>query len=214
MDLLEIYDILFDEFGPQGWWPAESPFEMIVGAILTQCTSWVNVETAIGNLKGAGLLSPEALFDVDDDVLRELIKPAGYFNAKTVKLKAFVSFLNGEYCGDLSLFLAEPLEVLRSRLLSIHGVGPETADSIILYAANKPSFVVDAYTGRIFSRLGLVDESITYDKLKAFFMDNLPSDVGLYKEYHALVVELGKFFCKRSNPLCVGCPLEKKCRYD
>ncbi|OYT53218.1 MAG: endonuclease [Candidatus Altiarchaeales archaeon ex4484_2] len=214
MDLLSVYDVLLEEFGSQGWWPAETEFEMIVGAILTQCTSWSNVEKAVSRLRAENLLTPGGVWDVDVDCLRDVIRPAGYFNAKADKLKAFVAFLYGEYGGDLMLFLGKPLPVLREQLLSIHGIGPETADSIILYAAHKPSFVVDAYTRRIFSRLGLVDEDIKYDDLKSFFECNIPRDVGLYSEYHALIVELGKNYCRRSNPLCGECPLRGVCGFS
>jgi len=214
MDLLGVYDVLLGEFGPQGWWPAETEFEVVVGAILTQCTSWGNVEKALANLEGNNLLSSKALYDVESDVLCEMIKPSGYFNAKADKLKAFVEFLYCEYDGDLMVFLDNPLPVLRKQLLSIHGIGPETADSIILYAAHKPSFVVDAYTKRIFSRLGLVGEDIKYEQLKSFFEENLPSDVDLYKEYHALIVELGKNYCRRTNPLCGDCPLKSVCGFS
>ncbi|MEA1925345.1 MAG: endonuclease III domain-containing protein [Candidatus Altiarchaeota archaeon] len=214
MDLLGVYDVLFGEFGSQGWWPAESEFEMVVGAILTQCTSWGNVEKALDNLRGDALLSPEALYKVDYDLLRRDIKPSGYFNAKAEKIKAFMDFLYNGFGGSLELLLSLPVPELRERLLSIHGIGPETADSIILYAAHKPSFVVDAYTRRIFSRLGLVDESIKYDDLKGFFERNLPQDVELYNEYHALIVELGKCYCRRSNPRCGECPLKLECGLD
>jgi len=212
MGLLEIYRKLLNHFGKQNWWPADSEFEMIVGAILTQCTSWKNVERVMENMKAKELINPEHMMEIDRENLRRIIKPVGYYNSKTEKLKAFVEFLYSKYNGDLYDFLAQPLPLLRKQLLSIYGIGPETADSIILYAANKPSFVVDAYTVRIFSRLGFIDKDTNYDKLKRFFEENLPRDVELYKEYHALIDELGKNFC-RKEPYCKKCPLKEFCRF-
>lgn len=213
MSLLEIYERLLGCFGPQGWWPAETEFEVIVGAILTQAAAWKNVESAISNLKVEGLLSPGSILEVDEGKLGEAIRPAGYFNAKARKLKAFICFLFEEYGGELEAFLSLPRNRLRSELLSIWGIGPETADSIILYAAEKPSFVVDAYTKRIFARLGLVHEDIRYGELQDFFEKQLPEDVSLYKEFHALIVELGKNYCK-TKPACEGCPLGDLCKNE
>ncbi len=212
MGLLEIYRKLLNHFGKQNWWPADSEFEMIVGAILTQCTSWKNVERVMENMKAKELINPKHMMEIDRENLRRIIKPVGYYNSKTEKLKAFVEFLYNRYNGDLYDFLAQPLPLLRKQLLSIYGIGPETADSIILYAANKPSFVVDAYTVRIFSRLGFIDKDTNYDKLKRFFEENLPRDVELYKEYHALIDELGKNFC-RKEPHCKKCPLNEFCGF-
>ncbi|HDI72925.1 MAG TPA: endonuclease III domain-containing protein [Candidatus Altiarchaeales archaeon] len=209
-NLLEIYNILFKKFGEQHWWPAETEFEVIVGAILTQAAAWKNVELAIENLRVENLLNPEGIYKTKESKLKKLIRPAGYFNAKARKLKEFVNFLFENYDGNLKLMLNQPHEKLRGELLSIWGIGPETADSIVLYAANKPSFVVDAYTKRIFSRIGLVDDDINYEDLKKFFEENLPRDVRLYNEFHALLVRLGKEYCK-TKPLCDECPVKEVC---
>ena len=208
-DLLSIHDLLLKRFGPQKWWPADTEFEVIVGAILTQNSNWKNVERAIANLRENNLLEPEGIHSVKEERLKALIRPAGYYNIKAKKLKEFINFLFDNY-KNLDELLALPQDELREQLLSIWGIGPETADSIVLYAAEKPSFVVDAYTRRIFSRLGLVDDGIDYDDLKKFFENNLPEDVGLYREFHALVVELAKDCC-RTKPLCGECPLISLC---
>jgi endonuclease-3 related protein len=210
MNLIDLYDKLLKHFGEQGWWPAETEFEVIVGAILTQASSWSNVEKAIRNLKAENRLSPRALLQVDEGELKEFIRPVGYYNAKARKLKTFVGFLYVNYDGDLGKLFSQDLMGLRAELLSLWGVGEETADSIILYAANKPTFVVDAYTKRILSRMGLADEDTTYLDLKSFFELQLPVDVRLYKEFHALLVELGKNYCK-AKPVCSGCPLMDFC---
>lgn len=212
-NLLEVYNLLLSRFGPQHWWPGDTSFEVVVGAILTQSTSWKNVEKAIRKLKDAGALSPEKLHEMKEKDLAVLIKSAGYFNAKTRKLKAFMDHLHMYHGGCLEKMLSAETDVLRSELLSIWGVGPETADSIILYAAEKPVFVVDAYTKRIFSRLGYVNEDINYEGLRSFSEKNLPLDVKVYNELHALLVALGKDYCKKTKPLCSGCPLMKKCLY-
>ena len=211
-DLIEIHDILFEKFGPQHWWPAETPFEVVVGAILTQSTAWKNVEKAIANLKKEGSLSPEGLRRIEEKKLSRLIRPAGYYNAKTRKLKEFIKHLYKNHGGDLEPMLNTPPAGLRRELLSIWGIGPETADSIILYAAEKPVFVVDAYTKRIFSRLCYVDGKIGYEGLKEFSEKNLPRDVKVYNEFHALLVRLGKDYCRKTKPLCNECPLEKRCK--
>ncbi|MFH1227560.1 MAG: endonuclease III domain-containing protein [Planctomycetota bacterium] len=207
-DLLEIYRRLYKRFGPQHWWPGDTPFEVIIGAILTQNTNWSNVEKAINNLKKARLLTPAKLHEISLPELAELIRPAGYYNVKSKRLKDFIDWLMGDCDGDLDRLFALPTASLREALLSVRGIGPETADSIMLYAAQKPSFVVDAYTYRIFSRHKYVSEEDTgYDELKAFFEDSLEADVKLFNEYHALLVKLGKEFCKKSKPLCAECPL-------
>jgi endonuclease-3 related protein len=208
---MEIYEHLEGYFGPQHWWPAETPFEVIIGAILTQSAAWRNVEKAINNLKEAGVLSPEALRRLSLKELGALIKPCGYYNSKAIKIKAFVDWLGLNYGDDLNSLFAEDTPELRQKLLSVHGIGEETADSIILYAADKPVFVIDAYTKRIFSRMGLLPENVDYSRCREFFMSNLPQDALLYNEYHALLVALGKKFC-RKQPLCVGCPLSGICR--
>lgn len=209
--LIIVYDKLFERFGKQYWWPAETEFEVIVGAILTQSTAWTNVEKAITNLKNARVLDPKSLAEIDSEELAGLIRPAGYYNAKAKKLKSFTEYLMEKYKGDLELMLDQPTEQLRRELLSVWGIGPETADSILLYAARKPSFVVDAYTKRIFSRMGFVKCDIDYESLKEFSEENLPTDVGTFNEFHALLVKLGKEHC-RTKPVCVNCPLYKECK--
>ena len=204
--LKEIYDLLFERFGPQDWWPGDTPFEVIVGAILTQNTNWTNVEKAITNLKNAKLLSPDKLHSIDIKKLAELIRPAGYFNIKAKRLKNFLDWFFEEYCGELKNFENVPTAELREQLLSVKGIGPETADSILLYALNRLVFVVDAYTARICSRHHLIDEGADYHQIQEMFESNLSSDIQLFNEYHALVVHLGKDFC-RPTPKCEECPL-------
>ncbi len=209
-----IYDLLFHRFGPQHWWPARTPFEVCVGAILTQSVAWSNVEKAIANLDVAGLLHPAALLAaVRDDLGRvaALIRPAGYFNAKARKLRAFVEFLHERHGGSLDRLFAQPLPAVRDELLDVHGIGPETADSILLYAGGLPTFVVDAYTRRIFSRLGLCPPDAAYEDLRRFFMNHLPPDPVLFNEYHALIVVLGKDVCLKNRPCCPVCPLAGEC---
>ncbi|HET6420753.1 MAG TPA: endonuclease III domain-containing protein [Geobacteraceae bacterium] len=210
--LLEIFDALLNHFGPLFWWPAETPFEVCVGAILTQNTNWANVEKAIANLKTEGLLAPQALHDVDSARLAEVIRPAGFFNVKSVRLKEFIDYLFKCCDGDLDRLFAVDWRELRGELLKVRGIGPETCDSILLYAGNKPSFVVDAYTKRLFSRLGLLRENEPYEEVRGLFMENLPADVGLYNEYHALIVRHCKDFC-RKKPICGRCPLRYGCGF-
>jgi endonuclease III related protein len=201
-----IHDRLRAVYGPQHWWPADSPWEVIVGAILTQSAAWTNVEKAIANLKDAGILSPAGIHATAQDELARLVYPSGYYNAKARKLKSFAQRLHDGYQGELDALFAFDLASLRAELLSIHGVGPETADSIILYAAGKPSFVIDAYTRRIACRLGLAAPTTNYPDLQALFTDCLPLDAPLYNEFHALLVHLGKEAC-RKRPMCPKCPL-------
>lgn len=208
--LLAIYDLLLDRYGPRHWWPAESPFEVCVGAILTQNTNWGNVEKAITNLKREGLLSPEALRDLPAEHLAETIRPAGYYNLKSARLKDFVGYLFARYGGSLERMFAGEWRELREELLGVRGIGRETADSILLYAGGKPTFVVDAYTKRLFSALGLVNSRADYETVRALFMDNLPDDVRLFNEYHALIVEHCKEHC-RKTPRCAGCGLHLLC---
>lgn len=205
--LLEIYEKLWSYFGPQGWWPAETPFEVCVGAILTQNTNWKNVEKAIKNLKEKGLLTPKALYNLSLEELAQLIKPCGFYNLKAKRLRNFLAFLINNYQGDLKKMQEEPLEELRVKMLSIKGLGKETVDSILLYALEKPIFVVDTYTYRILNRHGIVAEESTYDELQEIFHNSLPKDIKLFKEYHALLVECGKNFCKTNKPYCENCPL-------
>jgi endonuclease-3 related protein len=204
--LLELYSRLFEAFGPRYWWPGDSGFEVAVGAILTQNTAWRNVTKAIKNLKDKGLLSPEALYHVPVEDLASVIRPAGYYNIKAQRLKHFMQFLFRESSGNLDRLLAEDLDTLRSKLLSINGIGPETADSILLYAGNKTTFVVDTYTKRILFRHSLIPEEASYDEVRNFFMDCLEPDAAMFNEYHALLVHLGHAFCLKKNPKCSGCP--------
>ncbi len=204
---MDIFDRLYKHFGPSHWWPGDSPLEIMVGAILTQNTAWSNVEKAIHRLKDEGALSAPFLQRVDLTRLSEWIRPAGYYRIKAMRLKNFFDFFNREYEGQIQKIESQPLESIRPQLLSVKGIGPETADSILLYALGMPTFVIDAYTHRIFSRHRLIDEEFGYEDLQAYFMDHLPSDPQLYNEYHALLVRLGKEFCKKKNPRCEECPL-------
>jgi endonuclease-3 related protein len=204
--LLEIYNILHKQFGPQHWWPAETPFEVIVGAILTQNTAWGNVTKAIDNLKKEDYLSPELLYSLCMSKLAGLIRPSGYYNIKAKRLKEFLKFLFNEYDGSLDKMFKTNLSELREKLLKINGIGPETADSILLYAGNYPIFVIDAYTKRILQRHNIINDGIDYHSLQSLFMDNLPEDADLFNEYHALIVKTAKDFCKK-KPLCDVCPL-------
>lgn len=202
----EMYDALFACFGPQAWWPGQTPTEVMIGAILTQNTAWRNVEHAITNLRASGLLDLARLHEVPVDVLAELIRPAGYYNIKACRLKNLVDYICRHYDCDLDAFFDQPIDALREQLLSINGVGRETADAIILYAAGKPTFVVDAYTARILRRHFLIDETADYDQIKELFESALPADVQVYNEYHALIVACGKDYC-RPRALCEKCPL-------
>jgi endonuclease III related protein len=205
---MEMFTLMLNQFGPQHWWPGETELEMMAGAVLTQNTAWNNVEKAISNLKGKGLLNIEGLSRIPSESLAEEIKSAGYFNIKAGRLKNLINFIVEKYSGDMDQLLMEKTETLREGLLSIKGVGPETADSILLYAAKRPVFVIDAYTYRILNRHGMVEDQITYDNLQSLFMDNLTGDAGLFNEFHALIVRTGKDFC-RGKPLCGSCPLKE-----
>jgi len=205
--LLQIYQLLLDHFGPLHWWPADSPFEVMVGAILTQNTAWTNVEKAIANLKRAKMLSPSALERAPVEKIAELIRPSGYFNQKAARLHDFVRFfLAPPVNGKVANLRRMELGPLRELLLSQKGIGPETADSIILYALGLPVFVVDAYTRRAFHRLGLLPEHADYDTTQRLFTERLPVDVDLYNDLHAQIVFLGKDYCKK-KPRCGECPL-------
>lgn len=208
-DLREYYNALFRTLGPQNWWPARTPFEVIVGAILTQNTAWTNVEKAITNLRREHLLTPAALARVPRTKLARLIRSSGYFRQKAKKLKAFVKFLRREYRGSLAKMFRAPTVELREKLLAVHGIGPETADSILLYAARHPVFVVDAYTKRILTRHELVTEKAGYEELRALFENSLPRDAQLYNEFHGLIVMTGKHWCRTKNPICHACPLQQ-----
>lgn len=205
--LTDIYQRMSAAFGPQHWWPGDTPFEVCVGAILTQNTSWTNVSRAIANLKSSGVLEPRALYNLPLPALAELIRPAGYYNVKAGRLHNFLSFLTERYEGSLDSLFASGLEQAREELLSVKGIGPETADSILLYAGGLPSFVVDAYTMRALHRHDIIDDSADYHSVRELFMENLPEDVELYNEYHALWVRVGKTFCKKGKPRCEECPL-------
>jgi endonuclease-3 related protein len=205
--LEKVFNCLFQTFGPRGWWPGETPFEIIIGAILTQNTSWENVEKAIDRLKARNVLHPAGIYKMKDEKLADFIRPSGYYHIKTKRIKDFLAFLQKEYRLDLNRMFQEKTMVLRRKLLSINGIGPETADSILLYAGGKPTFVVDAYTKRIFSRHGWISHQDSYENVRNLFMENLNHDVKLFNEYHALLVQVGKEFCKR-EPRCKECPLK------
>jgi endonuclease-3 related protein len=206
-ELLRYYEAMSGALGPMHWWPAQTPFEVIVGAILTQSTAWGNVERAIANLRAARMLTPEAMLGVSLPRLAALVRPSGYFRQKAKKLKAFVRFLQNEYGGSLKRMFQTPTLELREKLLSVHGIGPETADSILLYAGEHPVFVVDAYTHRIFGRHGITDGKPDYEKVRAFIESSIPRQPELFNEFHALIVNTGKNWCRKSAPRCDECPL-------
>lgn len=205
--LEDIYRRLERHYGPTHWWPGDSPFEIAVGAVLTQNTAWVNVERAIENLKRAKLLSCKKILEADGEVLHDALHPSGFFRIKAKRLRSFCAYLQTNYRASMRRMAREPLEKLRPELLAVNGIGPETADDILLYACKKPVFVVDAYTRRILSRHGLCKPAEQYEDLRALFEDNLPTDGQVFREYHGLIVFLGKDFCN-SKPHCGGCPLE------
>jgi endonuclease-3 related protein len=202
-----VYKKLFDHYGPQKWWPGDSQVEIIIGAILTQAVSWSNVEKAIVNLKNADLIDLEKLKEIEVNKLAELIKPSGYYNMKAKKLKAFISYLDKYFDLDLNQLNKGKPEKIRKRLLEIYGIGPETADSILLYALDKPVFVIDTYTKRIFSRIGYTTKDVAYNKMKEIIESNLETKLQVFNEYHALLVKHAKEHCIKSSPLCNKCPL-------
>ena len=204
--LEEVYDRLLAAFGPQHWWPGDSPFEVLVGAVLTQNTSWQNVAKAIGRIKEAELLEPHALFALADEELEELIRPAGYFRVKTRRLRNLLKLVVKRYDGSLDAMFATGLDSLREELLGVNGIGPETADSILLYAGGIPTFVVDTYTHRVLARHGWIEFDADYHTIKDYFESGLERDAALFNEYHALFVRLGKLHC-RKKPNCENCPL-------
>lgn len=206
--LMEMFGALHAGFGPQHWWPGESSTEIVIGAILTQNTNWKNVEKAIENLKAADMVAWSSLHRVSTLKLAELIRPAGYFNVKAQRLKNFVNWLFEKNGGDFELLRHESPETLRAELLSVNGIGPETADSIMLYALDIPTFVIDAYTARLMDRHFLAEPGADYEDLKAIFESNLPRETQLFNEYHALIVAVGKRNCKKRSE-CSGCTLER-----
>lgn len=209
--LFEIYRALRKKYGYRNWWPGETPFEVCVGAILTQNTAWTNVEKAISGLKAAGLMDAFRMSAAGKERIASLIRPAGYFNVKAARLSAFIEFLKEDFNGDPGLVGKLGLAEARRRLLEVKGIGPETADSMLLYAMNLPVFVVDAYTKRIFSRMGMLKPDLPYEEVQVFFMTRLPSDTDLFNDYHAQIVELGKDCCRKSRPVCGQCPVSSYC---
>ena len=207
-ELERYYQTLYSALGPQNWWPARTPFEVIVGAILTQNTAWTNVERAIANLRREGLLSPQALARVERWRLERLIRSSGYFRQKARKLKEFVHFLRREFGGSLVRMFRTPTDQLRARLLAVHGIGRETADSILLYAGGHRVFVVDAYTHRILARHGLAANHSKYEEIRALFEASLPPDPATYNEFHGLIVNVGMNWCRTREPRCHECPLQ------
>lgn len=207
--LRSLYRHLFRHFGPQRWWPARSRFEVIVGAILTQNTAWTNVERAIIAMRVARLLNPRGIDAAPQESLARLIRPAGYYNMKAGRLKQFTRFLLTRYSGSVQRMFRTELTELREELLGISGIGEETADSILLYAGDRPIFVVDAYTRRVLERHGLIAANTSYGEIQRLFMAHLSADSALFNEYHALLVAVGKTYC-RKIARCEGCPI----RYD
>lgn len=207
--LLKIFSNLYSFYGHQDWWPGDTPFEIAIGAILTQNTNWSNVQKAIENLKKQGLLSPERLNKISTEKLSQLIKPSGYYNIKAKRIRAFLDFLFDYYHGSLKMLKEQETNYIRGQLLSIYGIGPETADSILLYALGKPVFVVDSYTKRVLSRHRILNYNSSYDEFQDLFHNELDRDVQLYNEYHALFVKVGKDYCK-PKPLCERCPLAEE----
>ena len=205
--LLKIYNSLYNYFGPLNWWPGDTPFEIMVGAILTQNTSWSNAEKAISNLKKENLLEPQKLYCLNQEELAQLIKSSGYYNIKAQRLKNFVDLFVNDFDSSAAKMFSGDGRELRKKLLKVNGIGPETADSILLYAGNKPFFVVDAYTKRIFYRHKLISKDSTYYQIQEFFIKNLDRDVKLFNQFHAQIVMLGKTVCTSKNPDCVKCPI-------
>ena len=203
-----VYEKLYKAFGSQNWWPGETPFEIMMGAILTQNAAWTNAEKAIKNLKHGNVLSIQKLSSMKKEKLSRLIRPSGFYNVKAKRLKNFLYYLSSSYSNNIKKMKKKDLKVLREELLRVDGIGKETADSILLYALEKPVFVIDAYTKRILVRHGIVGDDVGYDQMQRLFMDSLPHKRKLFNEYHALIVETGKNFCKATKPLCRRCPLK------
>ena len=213
LSLPEIYQRLLTNYGAQGWWPADSPFEVMVGAVLTQATAWTNVEMAIANLRDADALSPRAVREMDEARLEALIRPSGFFRVKARRLKALCRFVGARFADDIEAMARESAESLRREILAVDGVGEETADDILLYALGFPIFVVDAYTRRLFHRLGASAEDARYADLQRMFHAALPRDAALFNEYHALIVRHAIAKCRKRAPLCESCPLSDACQY-
>ncbi|MCF6266118.1 MAG: endonuclease III domain-containing protein [Desulfuromusa sp.] len=212
INLQRTYQKLLDYYGTRNWWPAETPFEVIVGAILTQNTNWKNVEKAIANLRQVDALTLEVILNLELAALEQLIRPSGFFRQKAERLQFFCRYLQEYHQGSLDHLFNRKLNLVREELLRLKGIGPETADSILLYAGQRPSFVVDAYTYRLFGRLGALSGKEKYSEVRDFFMSHLPQDIQLYNEYHALIVIHCKDFC-RKKPLCSNCPITDICLY-
>jgi endonuclease III related protein len=210
-DLLEIYETLKKQYGHRNWWPAKTKDEIVIGAILTQNVSWSNVRKAITNLKKAGLYTMKDIMDSDDEQIAELIRPTRFYNQKTTKLMNYAEFFENNYNYNHEEMMKHDVWKLRKQLLKVNGIGKETADSILLYALNKPIFVCDTYTARILTRLGISKNSWKYDDYQKLFMDNLPSVTGLYNDFHAQLCHLGSCICK-TKPKCDECILEKICK--
>lgn len=208
-NLSEVFERLLAEFGPQYWWPGDSPLEVMVGAVLVQNTAWKNVERAIANLRDEGLMEPNALFALPAEELAQLIRPAGYFQVKAKRLRNLLKFVIEEFDGSLEAMFGRDLSTLREQLLGIHGIGPETADAILLYAGKRPTFVVDTYTHRVLARHGWIGYEADYHEIKDYFESSLPADEALYNEYHALLVRVGKEYCRKTGPKCEECPLRE-----
>ncbi|MDR1946478.1 MAG: endonuclease III domain-containing protein [Desulfovibrio sp.] len=211
---MRLYDAMSGHFGPCRWWPGDTPFEIAVGAILTQSTAWRNVEKAVARLREGGALHPEAMCALADAELADLIRSSGFYRMKAARLRGLLDFLRSREGwarsrdkAGLDFLRGDDPAALRAELLAVRGIGPETADSVLLYALGMPSFVVDAYTRRIFNRHGFFPDDMPYDEIREFFMDALPPDTVLYNEYHALIVRTGNVFCKKNKPLCRQCPL-------
>ncbi len=201
------YQALFSTLGPRKWWPAKTSFEVIVGAILTQNTSWANVGRAMANLRRASMLSFRSMDQAPLEKLTRLVRPSGYFRQKARKLKAFTRFLRISFGGSLPRMFRTPASQLREKLLEVYGIGPETADTILLYAGQIPVFVVDTYTRRILARHALISTKISYEEIRNLFEKSLPRDTQLFNEFHAMLVEVGKKWCRTKNPRCEDCPL-------
>lgn len=210
----DIYHRLLEIYGPQGWWPADSPFEVVLGAVLTQNTAWRNVESALVSLKEAVALDPEPILNLEKETLQNSIRPSGYYRQKAQRLRILCRYLTDNYDGDLANMETKGTTELRGEFLDLHGIGPETADSILLYAFNRPVFVVDAYTIRLFERLGHLSAGSSYNQVQEMFMDSVEPDPAVYNEYHALIVIHGKELCRKTQPLCSQCRLADMCCYE